>query len=483
MSDIFEDAKEMCDETCDDCIPENIKIRMDQYNKHNQYEDQNETITDSSVGIKNFKIGNLPIILNSDSYADISLHIDVRMKKYLNMYPCLREKTYILMPSDTFSFRFNNWMNSSLSKLTVWGDRQCYLGNVFKNLKKEVHLSPDNKLVKIDDDVYFVVYEEYTLNRMYQWRNIIFVDGESTWDNDKIRNWIISFSKKLKEHDECEKSNLIKKEAFDGIFLPEDILSDITGEIDNFLKSKNLYKDDLRLPWKRGYMLIGPPGNGKTSLIRAICQYWGLKQFDIQKAIQKDGSIRFDAFTNSSSIDMMLYPSEQNPVLCIMEDIDKFIVYQSGGSKGNADVGKVTLHDILKGLDGLDQYDGVIVMATTNYARDMSEAILNRPGRFDRIWRIDLPTEDNILNLLTHHNIEVEDGSLEPIVKGLTGFSMAFVAEFVKGIKTKFRRNKVSESEAAEILDKIHKHNKIYLDYFKGRDDDHRDSGSVGFGS
>ena len=88
---------------------------------------------------------------------------------------------------------------------------------------------------------------------------------------------------------------------------------------------------------------------------------------------------------------------------------------------------------------------------------------------------------DNIIKLLKYRKIEISDGNLESVAKALKGYSMAFVAEFIIRSKTRFKRNTITNSEALTILDEIHKHNKLYLDYFKGKDDDPRDGGPTGF--
>jgi hypothetical protein len=463
----------------DDIMPEPPleDIVYDDNNNDNLYKNP----SDKNIDLNQFQIRNTPVFINSDKYANINFHSEPRMRSFLNMYPPLQNKKYHIMSSNPFSIRFYNWMRETC--LDQLGENYFYLTNYRRSYHSNICVESNNRLIKIDDNVYCITYKEhsgYSENTIIE-NGIVFVENETPWDADRIRNWMVCFSKKLKDFDDLRSKNRIDPSAFNGLFLPDEILNDVVNEINDFINSRELYKNNLELPWKRGYMLIGPPGNGKTSLIRSICKYWGLQSTDIQKAIQKDGTIDLNIFTYGSSIDMILYPPEQNPVICIMEDIDKFIVYQSGGSRGNADSGKVTLHDILKALDGMDQYDGVIVIATTNYAKDMSEAILNRPGRFDRIWEITAPLEHNILKLLEYYNIELDNKNLDIIAKELKGFSMAFVAEFIKSIKMKFRRNKISYDEAKIILNNIHNHNKIYLDYFKGKDKDHRDSGSVGF--
>jgi len=109
----------------------------------------------------------------------------------------------------------------------------------------------------------------------------------------------------------------------------------------------------------------------------------------------------------------------------------------------------------------------VIVIATTNYPDAMAEALINRPGRFDKVWKIDLPEQKEIIRLLKYYEISLKKGSLEDIAIELKDYNMAFVTEFVKAIKTRFMDNKIDFKDAKKVLDDIHEHNKLYQQHFK----------------
>lgn len=458
------------DITVEDC--ENVPLSMNSI----------QTPCDSGINICDFKLHKSEVYEYLSDFSN-NYFLETRMTEFFRKFPPLKGKNFLISLNNPFSFRFTSWFQPNFKHFKSWGLNTIRFSWMTKHSIKNSVLYPENGIVQIDEEgkIFYYEYCECTNNRIYEYYGFIFVDDNS--DYGYIRDWVIDFSMMLKSNDETLRKARSDKSAFDGIFLPKDLKNDIITEIGDFINSRDLYQNELKLPWKRGYMMIGPPGNGKTSMIRAICNYWGLTSRDIQKAIQKDGTVNLGIFNENSSIDMLIAPEEKYPVVCVMEDIDKFITFQSGGSKGNADAGKVTLHDILKALDGIDQYGGIIVIATTNYAGDMSEAIMNRPGRFDRVWNIGLPTPENIKNFITYHKIEISDGSTDCIISGLRGYSMSFVEEFIKRIKTKYRKNIVSFEECEGILDEIHKHNKLYLDYFKGKDKDHRDNnGNVGFG-
>lgn len=254
--------------------------------------------------------------------------------------------------------------------------------------------------------------------------------------------------------------------ALDRVFLPEKLMKEILDDFDSFMQAEKIYKEELRLPWKRGYMFIGPPGNGKSLLLRCLAKRYGMAKHDLKEAIRRDGTLDINQLVRQENgIESALFPDKKVPVMCILEDIDKFTTFQSSGD--HQDAGELPLHQLLRGIDGVEEVSDVVIVATTNYASTLSEALVNRPGRFDRIWKIDQPKSPEIKRFLEYHKIDITGGFLEKVVKEFEGYSMAHVEELVKSAKKQYRRNNFTLSELHDIIERIHKHNQMYQKHFE----------------
>lgn len=425
-------------------------------------------------GLRNNKI-----VFKKFGESKKNLYIEQRVIDFLSDFKFIKDCFVIANP---FSDRFLHWIehnNDNLKKYVI-NKHVEWSSNKSKNIS-DVPLFSSHKvfpihfrncLIEISENVYALLYSECIYDNSNFFFYLIF--NKSDWTPEKVSTFFVEFSKELKSCWEKSREGMRDFDAFNKIFLPNDILTDIKNELDEFLSSKALY-ESLNLPWKRGLMLIGPPGNGKTFLIKCICDYYGLEHTDIKNAIRKDGSIGLDMITHSGEIDNLLSPTDSKPMICVLEDIDKFTTFQAGDTEHH-DAGRISLHDLLNGLDGIDKVGGIIVIATTNYASAMSEALINRPGRFDRIFKIEKPTVSEILKLFERYKLDIEDGSITKIAQELHGYSMAFATDFVISLFKKFKRTNVSYKEAKVILDRIHKHNKLYKNHFKSED-----TSSMGF--
>lgn len=162
-----------------------------------------------------------------------------------------------------------------------------------------------------------------------------------------------------------------QKTSFDEILtLPDSTSDEIVKEIEAFWTKKKKFTD-MNFLWKRGIMLYGPPGSGKTCTIQLICE----------KINKKDGISIYvdDPYVTADGLKVLRIIEPDRPVVVIFEDIDSMI-----DNYGEA--------EILSVLDGQVQIDNVVFIATTNYPEKLNERIINRPSRFDIVKEIGFPS-------------------------------------------------------------------------------------------
>ena len=156
---------------------------------------------------------------------------------------------------------------------------------------------------------------------------------------------------------------------WDELFLPDDLKSQIRGSVQGFLDAKKLYQEK-GLPWKRGILLYGEPGNGKTTAIKTIISNYDLKPVTVQTGVNTNDDTITEAFE---------YAQEQGPSLLYFEDLDTLLDRN------------VTLSHFLNLMDGVAAKDGIFVIATANNIARLGQAVTDRPSRFDRKWEVPLP--------------------------------------------------------------------------------------------
>ena len=158
-------------------------------------------------------------------------------------------------------------------------------------------------------------------------------------------------------------------------------------EIVDFLKSPQKYtKLGGKIP--RGAMLIGPPGTGKTLLAKAVAGEAKVPFFSLSGS---DFVEMFVGVGASRVRDLFKQAKEKSPSIIFIDEIDA--IGRARGKNaitGSNDERENTLNQLLTEMDGFGTNTGVIVMAATNRA-DILDNALVRPGRFDRQIYLDLP--------------------------------------------------------------------------------------------
>jgi hypothetical protein len=161
-----------------------------------------------------------------------------------------------------------------------------------------------------------------------------------------------------------------KDHTWEDLFLPKSIKDELQSLVENFLASKEFYLEN-RIPWKRGILLYGKPGNGKTSIIRTVMSMYNFKPVTIVPGAN-DEAVR-EAFS---------YAEEQSPSLLYFEDLDSLLEKS------------VDISSFLNLMDGISAKNGLLVIATANEVKKLKSNITDRPSRFDRKFEIPLPNQE-----------------------------------------------------------------------------------------
>jgi len=183
--------------------------------------------------------------------------------------------------------------------------------------------------------------------------------------------------------------------------------SEVYARVDNFVNAKSRYIDN-DVPYKLGLLLYGPPGVGKTSVVRHIAAEYG---YDI---------IVIDSITDLKCLHDMKSASQY---IILMEEIDSMVANASVGDAITKLVGATMLTDILKELDGVLMTPGRLLIATTNHLESLDPALL-RPGRFDHLVEFYNINKDELSTFINKYynvgataaNVIMPEGGVSPAV-------------------------------------------------------------------
>lgn len=198
-------------------------------------------------------------------------------------------------------------------------------------------------------------------------------------------------------------------------------------EIVDFLQNPEKYSVvGAKIP--RGCLLVGPPGTGKTLLARAIA---GEAKVPFFSCSASEFVEMFVGVGAARIREMFKQATEKAPCIIFIDEIDAIGKARgggvSGGFGGGNDEREQTVNQLLTEMDGFQGNNGVIVIAATNRADVLDQALL-RPGRFDRQIQVELPDvsgRESILQVHTRTKPLAEDVDLHTIAKITAGLSGA----------------------------------------------------------
>lgn len=205
------------------------------------------------------------------------------------------------------------------------------------------------------------------------------------------------------------------------ILLEDHVKIDIFRSIDEFFHKSGAFFKEYNIPYKRGILLYGSPGNGKTTLVKSIAGsvlapvvYWQITEYTSSYSIKEV----FDTLTRMA------------PMILIIEDIDS--------------MPEEARSVFLNTLDGATSKEGIFLIGTTNYPEKIDPALINRAGRFDRAYEIKQP--DGALRYEYLHKKGLtnflSDEMLIKLTKQTKGLSIAQLNELYMSIALQWHYEK-----------------------------------------
>ncbi len=194
----------------------------------------------------------------------------------------------------------------------------------------------------------------------------------------------------------------------DDVILKAEIKRDIFRSLDQFFEADRTFYQTYNIPYKRGILLYGHPGNGKTTLVKSIANsvpgpaaYWQITEYTTSESVKEV----FEAATRLA------------PMVLVIEDIDS--------------MPQEVRSFFLNTLDGATSKEGIFLIGTTNYPEKIDPGLMNRAGRFDRAYEISLPDEALRLAYLKLRNFLVFAGETgtQKAAAMTDGFSLAQLGE------------------------------------------------------
>ena len=266
-------------------------------------------------------------------------------------------------------------------------------------------------------------------------------------------NQIFNIGKsKAKLHQKGDKTQV----TFDEVAGVDEAKEELEEIVDFLMKPDKYTRLGAKIP--KGALLVGSPGTGKTLLAKAVA---GEAQVPFFSLSGSDFVEMFVGVGASRVRDLFKQAKEKAPSIIFIDEIDA--IGRARGKNANFssnDERENTLNQLLTEMDGFDSNSGVIIIAATNRADVLDNALL-RAGRFDRQIYVDMPDVNERKAIFLVHlkpiktDKSVDIDLLSKQTPGFSGADIANVCNEAALFAARKNRKRVSHSDFDEAIDRI----------------------------
>ena len=189
--------------------------------------------------------------------------------------------------------------------------------------------------------------------------------------------------------------------TIENLVISETVKKEVIDDVEWFMDNEMWYAQ-RGIPYKRGYILYGEPGTGKTSLIKCIANHYKIPVFSIQ----------LDSIDNNDQLvhlmtDINYFIQGHKYYILVFEDVDRSKFFTDKYYEG-----KLTISCFLNVLDGIAEANGRIMFITGNNITNVTkhEAMV-RPGRIDKkveITKCDNSQIQKLINIFYENDIKLD---------------------------------------------------------------------------